>query len=43
MFKKKPEFIIKANHGTSIRDVLVVVSAIQRTHPNAMIRGEVEV
>ncbi len=43
MFKKKPEFIIKAERGYTIREVLAIVETIKKAHPNAKISVEVEV
>lgn len=43
MFKKEPEFIIKADRGTAVKEVLEIVDFIKKAHPNAKIVVEVEV
>jgi len=43
MFKKELEFIIKADRGTAVKEVLEIVDFIKKAHPNAKIVVEVEV
>lgn len=43
MFVAKLEFIIRAERGNTIEEVLAMVESIKKVHPNAKIRVEVEV
>lgn len=42
MFKRGLEFIIKSKKGNTIAEILAVVDAIRKKHPNAKICVEVE-
>lgn len=43
MFKKKVDFFIKANPGTTINEILEMIVMIKKAHPDAKISAEVEV
>ncbi len=43
LHKGKIEFVIMAERGNTIQEVLSTIEAIKKAHPNANIRVEVEV
>lgn len=43
MLKKQVEFVIMAERGNTIQEVLAMIREIKKAHPNAKIRVEVEV